>query len=236
MNVQANTTTPTIVFFGTPGSGKTSFGQILTKEFGYNYFSLGDALRSHIKRDDEIGSRLRSLAERARRESLVPDSLLHHVRDFTRPLIENFIDACQKEKKPFILDNIVRSTQDLKDLVELVAKKQLNIVVLHFTAEENVIKERVKSRVICNSCRAVLNTAIKAIKDSSPCPLCQQPMTIRDFDDNKSLEMRIKFYHDQVIPLLKELQKTFRVITYDTTSIAPDEYQTLAHSLIQKGA
>ncbi len=230
----AATTKPTIIFFGTPGSGKSSFAQILNKEFGYEYFSLGDVLRSHIKRDDEIGKRLRSLAQQAHKENLVPDSLLHLVRDFTRPLIETFIDTCQAQKKSFMLDNVVRSTQDLEDLVELVDKKHLTIVVLHFTAEESVIRERVQHRIICRSCHAVYNTALTPLNDASLCHICHQPITIREFDDVKSLEMRMKFYHEQVTPLLEKLRKTFTVITYDTTSLSPEEYHSLAHSLIHK--
>ena len=94
-----------LVLFGAPGVGKGTYGKLITKEFGWPTFSMGDYFRNLINNADTADSEdkwVTELRDTLRRGHFVDD-------DTAIKVIENARQTMHKDTELLILDGMPRT-------------------------------------------------------------------------------------------------------------------------------
>lgn len=102
-----------LVLFGAPGCGKGTQSAKLIDEYGLYHISIGDVLRSHIKRGTELGKIADSYISKGQ---LIPDELMISILD--HELEENAADA-----EGVVFDGFPRTIPQAIALDELLKKR-----------------------------------------------------------------------------------------------------------------
>jgi adenylate kinase len=110
-----------IILIGGPGSGKSTYAEFITKEFGIDHIYPGELLRKEKEKGGEIAKRLSNLGK----GGFAPN-------DIVLKLIK---DAVAKADKGFVFDGYPRYMQQVKDL-EKEGIKIDKIVYLNVSPEE----------------------------------------------------------------------------------------------------
>ena len=91
-----------IILIGGPGSGKSTYAEFITKEFGIDHIYPGELLRKEKEKGGDIAKRLSNLGK----GGFAPN-------DIVLDLIK---DAVAKADKGFVFDGYPRYMQQVKDL------------------------------------------------------------------------------------------------------------------------
>jgi adenylate kinase len=110
-----------IILIGGPGSGKSTYAEFITKEFGIDHIYPGELLRKEKEKGGEIAKRLSNLGK----GGFAPN-------DIVLKLVK---DAVAKADKGFVFDGYPRYMQQVKDL-EKEGIKIDKIVYLNVSPEE----------------------------------------------------------------------------------------------------
>ena len=110
-----------IILIGGPGSGKSTYAEFITKEFGIDHIYPGELLRKEKEKGGEIAKRLSNLGK----GGFAPN-------DIVKELVFN---AVAKAKNGFVFDGYPRYLQQVKDL-EKQGIKIDKVVYLNVSPEE----------------------------------------------------------------------------------------------------
>lgn len=124
-----------ICLYGLPACGKTTQAEKLVKEFGYQYFGMGERLRAEVNSKSELGQKIKSDVEGGK---LISD-------DYMIQVIKNV--GQEILAKGIVFDGFPRmisQAQMLKDIIEELNMKISAFVYLKVTPEEAL--RRIKAR------------------------------------------------------------------------------------------
>jgi len=122
-----------IVIIGYPGSGKSTHGRRLAREFGLVYLESGGIFRRLARKETEMGKKINSYLTRG---ALIPDRLVFKV------ILEK-IDACL-DCNGMVFDGFPRNLKQAKFLDQAMRKRNTTI---HFTYYLKLDKEIAKQRI-----------------------------------------------------------------------------------------
>ena len=113
-----------IILIGGPGSGKSTYAEFITKEFGIDHIYPGELLRKEKEKGGEIAKRLSNLGK----GDFAPNDIV----------LKLVFDAVEKAENGFVFDGFPRYMQQVRDL----EKKNIKIdkVVYLNVSEQEVIK------------------------------------------------------------------------------------------------
>ncbi|MBR6959336.1 MAG: adenylate kinase, partial [Clostridiales bacterium] len=151
-----------LIILGAPGSGKGTSAVVLKEKYDLAHISTGDIFRSNIKNGTPLGLEAKSYIDKGQ---LVPDSI-------TIGMVEGRLaeDDC---KKGYILDGFPRTIAQAEALDEMLAKKGEKIdAVISIVVDDEIVKDRVTSRRVCEKCGASYNVKYKPAKVDGVCDLC----------------------------------------------------------------
>ena len=94
-----------LIFFGAPGSGKGTYGSLVSEKLNIPKISTGDIFRAEISTGSELGIKVEGYLKNG---ELVPDKIVFDV-------IKSRL-AKQDCKKGFILDGFPRTIEQMKAL------------------------------------------------------------------------------------------------------------------------
>ena len=120
-----------IILIGGPGSGKSTYAEFITKEFGIDHIYPGELLRKEKEKGGEIAKRLSNLGK----GGFAPN-------DIVLKLIK---DAVAKADKGFVFDGYPRYMQQVKDL-EKEGIKIDKVVYLNVSPEEVIRRLTARGR------------------------------------------------------------------------------------------
>ena len=120
-----------IILIGGPGSGKSTYAEFITKEFGIDHIYPGELLRKEKEKGSEIAKRLSNLGK----GGFAPN-------DIVLKLIK---DAVAKADKGFVFDGYPRYMQQVKDL-EKEGIKIDKVVYLNVSPEEVIRRLTARGR------------------------------------------------------------------------------------------
>jgi len=127
-----------IVLFGPPGAGKGTQAKYLVKKLNNFQISTGDMLRDEIKKNSEIGKKIKDNMNDGK---FVSD-------DIVNQLIESVIFDPQKKDK-LIFDGYPRSLSQAKNLDLLLDKSNQKIdLILFLNVNKNIIIKRIEKRKV----------------------------------------------------------------------------------------
>ncbi len=181
-----------LIILGAPGSGKGTSAVVLKEKYDLAHISTGDIFRSNIKSGTPLGLEAKSYIDKGQ---LVPDSI-------TIGMVEGRLaeDDC---KKGYILDGFPRTIAQAEALDEMLAKKGEKIdAVISIVVDDEIIKDRVTSRRVCEKCGASYNVKYKPAKVDGVCDLCGGNVVQRADDNEETVAARLITYYENTKPLI----------------------------------
>ena len=181
-----------LIILGAPGSGKGTSAVVLKEKYNLAHISTGDIFRSNIKNGTPLGLEAKSYIDKGQ---LVPDSI-------TIGMVEGRLaeDDC---KKGYILDGFPRTIAQAEALDEMLAKKGEKIdAVISIVVDDEIIKDRVTSRRVCEKCGASYNVKYKPAKVDGVCDLCGGNVVQRADDNEETVAARLVTYYENTQPLI----------------------------------
>lgn len=216
-----------LILFGTPGSGKGTQAQRLSKCLGAPHISTGDILRQHIELGDELGREVQNVLKAG---ILVPDELVNK-------LVEQRIDR-KDAQGAFILDGYPRTVPQADAMVKMFQGRKIAPVVIHLKVDYNKIIERLSGRRVCPVCGTLYSTlnshGLNPPKIEGICDLEGARLITREDDSATVIRRRLESYDMQTKPLVEYFRG--HGIPYhevDGDSGAPDVIAELICALVK---
>lgn len=189
-----------IIFFGAPGAGKGTQGEIVSKALDIPEVSTGNIIREALSNQTEMGKKAKEYIENG---NLVPDEVV--IQIIKERLVE---DDC---KNGFILDGFPRTIAQAEALENMGIKIDK---VIDIQIDDEIVLQRMTGRRVCSKCGASYHLIYKKPIKENVCDNCGSPLMIRKDDNADTVENRIKVYHEQTEPLkefYQERDKLFSV-------------------------
>lgn len=171
-----------ILLIGASGSGKGTQAQLLVKNHGLCHLSMGDVLKEQVKLGTPEGKLIDSYQKEG---NLVP-------LEVVLKALDNKI-ASEKNAKGFLLDGFPRNMAQVEKLTLPIA------LVLNFNNDLEKIKDRLVNRRVCKDCNS---NSHKNLLRNGRCPVCGGEVYQRTDDNEASIDKRLNFYRDEVVPVV----------------------------------
>ncbi|MGA2615946.1 MAG: adenylate kinase [Spirochaetia bacterium] len=181
-----------LIFLGPPGAGKGTLAGLVSKEYGIPQISTGDIFRDAIKRETELGKKVKEIVGRG---DLVPDEL-------TVSLVRERL-AQPDAGGGYILDGFPRTIPQAAALEEFQAMD----AVVNFTISDDIVIERLSGREVCKSCGAIYHVKNMPSRVKGVCDKCGGPLYTRPDDTLESITNRLDVYKKQTEPLINYYRK-----------------------------
>ena len=150
-----------LIFLGPPGAGKGTLAGLVSKELGIPQISTGDIFREAIKRETELGKKVKEIVGRG---DLVPDEL-------TVSLVKERLTE-PDAARGYILDGFPRTIPQAEALESF----QTLDAVVNFTISDEVVVQRLSGREICKSCGEIYHVKNMPAKVKGVCDACGGPL------------------------------------------------------------
>ena len=181
-----------LIILGAPGSGKGTSATVLREKYNLAHISTGDIFRANIKNGTPLGVEAKSYIDQG---ALVPDSV-------TIRMVEDRLSQ-DDVKNGYILDGFPRTLAQAEALDEILAKNGSSIdAVLSIVVDDEIIKDRVSSRRVCEKCGASYNVRFKPTKVEGVCDECGGKVVQRADDTAETVAARLETYYKNTKPLI----------------------------------
>jgi adenylate kinase len=193
-----------LIFLGPPGAGKGTLAGLVSKELGIPQISTGDIFRDAIKRETELGKKVKEIVSRG---DLVPDEL-------TVSLVKERL-AQPDAAKGYILDGFPRTIPQAEALEAFEALDS----AINFRIRDREVIKRLSGRRVCKNCGAIYNVDNMPPKKEGVCDVCGGPLYTRPDDTVESITNRLEVYKKQTEPLIHfyEKRRLLRNVNSDKT-------------------
>lgn len=176
-----------IVLFGSPGSGKGTQADLLSKKFSLPILSTGHLLREEVASGSAVGSQVAYFIEEG---SLVPD-------DYVLKVYESGINE-QRLAKGFISDGFPRNIFQCGAFDTIVAKGSLEIKIFFLDLSLIFLKERLLNRRECKKCSLIYHMLYAPPKKGEICDHCNSNLVKRSDDNERTIEKRYQVFQDEL--------------------------------------
>ncbi len=176
-----------LILLGAPGAGKGTQAEIISDHLQIPTISTGNIIREALKSGTEMGLKAKSYMDAGQ---LVPDEVVIGI------IQDRLAEAdCQNG---FILDGFPRTIPQAEalDRMGIVIDRVIDIEV----ADETIAR-RVSGRRVCPGCGSTYHIDYKQPKVEGVCDRCGDTLVQRKDDMPKTVQDRLKVYHDQTEPL-----------------------------------
>ncbi|MBO6193187.1 MAG: adenylate kinase [Clostridiales bacterium] len=214
-----------LIILGAPGSGKGTSATVLREKYSLAHISTGDIFRANIKNGTPLGVEAKSYIDKG---ALVPDSV-------TIRMVEDRL-AQDDTKNGYILDGFPRTLAQAEALDEILAKNGSSIdAVLSIVVDDEIIKDRVSSRRVCEKCGASYNVRFKPTKVEGVCDECGGKVVQRADDNAETVANRLKTYYENTKPLIDFYDKKGLIVEGDNGKSSDDCIKQIEEGLKSKG-
>jgi adenylate kinase len=205
-----------LIFLGPPGAGKGTLAGLISKEYSIPQISTGDIFRDAIKRETELGKKVKEIVGRG---DLVPDEL-------TVSLVRERL-AQPDAQKGYILDGFPRTIPQ----AEALGTFQKLDAVVDFAIDDALVIERLSGREICKSCGAIYHVKNMPSKVKGVCDKCGGPTYTRPDDSLESIKNRLEVYREQTEPLIAYYGKKNLLRKIDSSKSPEDTHVQIRKAL-----
>ncbi len=177
-----------IILLGSPGSGKGTQAQFISKKYGIPQISTGDMLRAAVREGTPLGQEAKKIMDEG---GLVSD-------DIILGLIKERIaqDDC---KNGFLLDGFPRTIAQAEGLKKMGV--DIDYVIEINVDDEEIIKRMAGRRVHPGSGRTY-HVEYNPPKQPGVDDVTGEPLIQRDDDKEETVRKRLEVYHEQTQPLV----------------------------------
>lgn len=183
---------------GKPASGKGTQIRRILDTFEGRSFSTGDALKYHIARRTELGTRVKALIDAGK---LVSDDI---VMALFRDSAEHLGDTTGTTL--FLVDGFPRTVGQYELVKRYLTEKNIAHSFLYFSVADDHILRRFTGRLTCNTCFTPFSTLAGEVAENDPCPQCKKGKLIRRSDDNETVvRNRLAEYRAATAPMVEHI-------------------------------
>lgn len=181
-----------IGFLGSPGSGKGTQAEKLSKALKLCHISTGELFRENFKKNTSLGQLAKSFIERG---ELVPDNV-------TESMVRERL-AEGDVREGFILDGFPRNIGQAEALTEMMTDMERRLSgVLYINVSDAEIVKRLSGRVICRNCQTPFHVEYNPPSKEGVCDHCGGELHRRDDDEPETVRARLRTYYGQTAPLI----------------------------------
>jgi adenylate kinase len=210
-----------IILLGAPGSGKGTQAQKLVQRFGVPQVSTGDLLREAVAAGSDLGRRAKAAMDAG---ELVSDAIvLGIIRErLSRP------DAAAG----FILDGFPRNLAQAEALDEVLTElgAPLDAAVL-LDVDFDILLKRLTGRRTCGGCGRVYNVYFFPPASDGICDACDEPLTQRADDNERTITQRLKVFESQTAPLVSFYEERDKLLVVAAEGEIDDVFERLVEVL-----
>lgn len=188
-----------LILLGAPGAGKGTQAEAISEALHIPQISTGNMLREAVKNGTEYGLKAKAVMEAG---GLVSD-------DIVIGILKDRI-AQEDAQNGFILDGFPRTVPQAEALDTMGVR--IDKVVEIFVPDE-VIKERVSGRRVCEGCGASYHVQYKPSKTEGVCDKCGANTVIRKDDQPETVISRLETYHSETEPIKAYYEKQGKLET-----------------------
>lgn len=187
-----------VILLGSPGSGKGTVAQWLSRILGVPHVSTGAMFR---KAAHESGPHAESIRRFIDKGQLVPD-------DIVVEAVRRWLDE-QDSSRGFIFDGFPRTLPQAKAIDRLLAERQtpITMAILLEVSEAETI-ERILGRLSCEKCGALYHVTRVPPKRKAVCDVCNAPLVRREDDVEQTVRDRMRVYERQTKDVVKHYEST----------------------------
>lgn len=197
-----------IVLFGKPGAGKgTRLSEFLEgRENQFDTLGVSSLLKKEIADGTELGRKAKAYMDAGQ---LVPDELI----------ITMVLEKLAAAEKPVFLDGFPRTVPQATAMLQAGIRPDM---VIEFYVDDEVVKERLCNRAVCQCCGESYNTSgYKRPKVDGVCDKCGGAVVKRKDDREDIVVNRLAVYQKDTYPALAVLAKAgIQIHTIDNTDAA----------------
>lgn len=205
-----------LVLIGAPGSGKGTLAGCLKSKYGWLHISTGDILRDEIAKQTEIGQIAKDLIENG---NFVPDQLI-------TKMVENRLEQ-DDAKAGFILDGFPRTINQFNLMLGHIEIDK----AIFLDTDEDVIINRLTSRIQCPKCKEVYSTRTHSL---DVCSKCGEKLIVRKDDNLESIKHRLEVYENETKPIVDCFRKENKLLDI-SGNLSPDETLILVERALGLG-
>lgn len=183
------------VFFGPPGSGKSTQALLLQEKLGLHYISWGQISREIASGQGPYGDYAEMLKKINKENRLFPSGFIFNI---IRQEIQNNI-LNNSKSNGIILDGFPRRIKEAEELVDIFKEFKINLKALvKFNIEHKTIKQRIAEREYCPKCGKFYNKIIQP-KISKLCDIDGTKLIKRLDDNSETVKNRFDLYIEESI-------------------------------------
>ena len=210
-----------IVLLGAPGSGKGTQAKKLMADRNIPQVSTGDMLREAVAAGTRFGLKAKSVMESG---NLVPDEVVLGI------ISERL--AQPDAQDGFILDGFPRTTQQARDLEELLDQMgtPLDAAVL-MDVDFDVLMKRLTGRRTCSLTGKLLNVYFSSQEELDECTDAGGELIQREDDNEETISNRLDVYRENTEPLIDHYRGKGKLIVVDAEGPIDEVYERLVAGL-----
>jgi adenylate kinase len=206
-----------LILFGSPGSGKGTQAVMLSEHLKLSHISLGDILRTEVKRDSELGRKVKNYMEQGK---LVPDELVSSV-------VESNLN-----NGGFILDGYPRNFSQAQKLEQILQDKDVDLdAVIYLHIDQKIIVDRLSKRRVCVSCGANYHLDNMPSKKDGVCDICGDKLVQRKDDTPDVIMKRWKVFFQESKEILDFYRDKKKLIEVDGAGNKDDVFDKIKSKL-----
>ena len=214
-----------LIILGAPGSGKGTTAAVLKEKYNLAHISTGDIFRANIKNGTPLGQEAKSYIDKG---ALVPDSV-------TIRMVEDRLSRDDLDNG-YILDGFPRTIGQAQALDEILSSGNESIdAVISIVVEDEIIKDRVSSRRVCEKCGASYNIRFKPAAVEGVCDECGGAVIQREDDKPETVAARLKTYYENTKPLIDFYAQRDLIVEGDNGSSSEECVAQIEEGLRSKG-
>ncbi|MFC1566718.1 adenylate kinase [bacterium] len=210
-----------IILFGLPGSGKGTQAYKISDKFELEHISTGDLLRNEIKKNTDIGKKVKSIIDSGK---LIPDELINEI-----------INSDYNKDLNYIFDGYPRTLEQSNFFDEYLATQGKKIdIVIFLELETKVVFNRLLGRRKCPNCGENFNVYYNPPKNNPFCDICGTKLETRKDDKEDTIQKRMEVYEFETKPLLNYYSEKNVLVKVDASKSEKEVFETLLKIVSKK--
>lgn len=200
-------------------SGKGTQADLLMKKFQgqFKYFETWWILRALSSNDNAIWNYIKHTLDTG---GLIKD-------DVTVAVFNVFLQTVENGDR-LLIDGVLRKLYQTQKVCELMQKSGREFVVLHFDLPDEIVYQRLASRIICGDCGNNANGWIVDWK----CEKCWWKLIRREDDSNiEAIKTRIEAFHNETEPGLKWVEENGWLVHIDANRGVDDIFEDVLKNI-----
>ena len=200
-------------------SWKGTQADLLMKNFPsrFKYFETWGILRALSSNDNVIWNYIKHTVDTG---GLIKD-------DVVVAVFNVFLQTVEKWER-LLVDGVLRKLYQTQKICELMQKAGREFVVLHFDLPDDVVYERLASRIVCWKCWNNAHWWVVGWK----CETCWWELIRRADDSNiDAIKTRIEAFHNETEPWLKWVEENWWLVHIDANRWVEEIYQDVVKYL-----